>query len=129
MVRNIIYNGKLVKLPRYIYQNRKGRFEIRKAIKGTLLYWGSFPTLEEAKLYLAYYIGKKWMVNPHFLNRRYIYQKEENTFHIQKRDENGNLNYFGSFNTLEEAKKERDICITCNWDMDCIVEFGDTIKT
>ena len=51
MVKKIIYyDGKFTEIPSYIYQNKNGCFEIRKRIGGVLLYWGSFPTLEEAKL-------------------------------------------------------------------------------
>ena len=72
MNEKYIYNTKtrtFEKLPKYIYQRRNGWFEIRKRIGGILLYWGSFPTLEEALLFRAYYIGKNWEVNPHFKNR------------------------------------------------------------
>jgi hypothetical protein len=108
--------------------NKNGSFEIRKRIGGILLYWGSFPTLEEAELYRAYYIGKKWMVNPHFRNRetRYI-REQDGLFIINKRGEKGKIEYFGTFHDLEDAKVERDICIACNWDLDNIVEFGDVI--
>ena len=128
MVKYIYYDGVFTKLPSYIYLNKNGSFEIRKRIGGVLLYWGSFTTLEEAKLYRAYYIGKNWIVNPHFRNHetRYI-REQEGAFIVNKRT-NGKLEYFGTFHDLEDAKNERDICIACNWDLDQIVEFGDVVE-
>ena len=116
------------KIPSYIYQRSNGRFEIRKRIGGILMYWGSFTTLEEARLYRAYYIGKNWVVNPHFINheKRYICE-QGGRFIIQKRI-NGKIEYFGTFKNLEDAQDERDICIACNWDLEAIVEFGDSIE-
>lgn len=118
---------RFVKIPPYIYQRRNGWFEIRKRIGGTLIYWGSFPTLEEAKLYRAYYIGKNWLVNPCFHNNRYIKQISDDSFVIVKKF-NGKGDYFGIFHDISIARAERDICMKCNWDMDKIVEFGDTIE-
>lgn len=113
---------------KYIYKNKKGLYEIRKWLGGRLLYWGSFKTLEEAKLYLAYYIGKKWRVNPHFRNRESRYIVEQNGSFLVRKRQNGRLVCFGTFNNFDDAKTERDVCEACNWDMDCIVEFGDTIQ-
>ena len=128
MTRYIDYNGEFIELPRYIYRNKRtGRFEIRKGINGHLLYYGSFTTLEEARLYLAYYMGKHWRVNPHFLRSRYIYQRGDGSFCIKKKDENGRLDYFGTFSSFEDARRERDICVACDWDVECIVEFGDIL--
>lgn len=132
MVRYIYYDGKFVELPRYIYQDkRNGCFEIRKRIGGIPSYWGSFLTLEEAKLYLSYYIGKHWMVNPNFVcnvrEPHYIQTREDNSHLIVKKI-NGKKKYFGTFHNLSDAENERDICMACNWDMDLIVEFGDSIE-
>ena len=66
------------KLPKYIYQRKNGWFEIRKRIGGVLLYWGSFPTLEEAQLHKAYYLGKKWQVNPTLKAKRHIVKRNNN---------------------------------------------------
>lgn len=126
MVRYIYYNGVFTKLPSYIYINKNGYFEIRKKIGGILQYWGCFLTLEEAKMYRAFYIGKNWMVNPHFRKPHYICEQDGH-FIIRKR-QNGRLNYFGSFDNIADAENERDICRACNWDMDMIVEFGDSIE-
>ena len=112
---------------RYIYKNKNGKYEIRKRIGGVLLYWGSFNTLEEAKLYRAYYMGKKWMVNPHFRNRDNRYICEQEGSYIVRKRISGVLNYFGTFKDLQKARDERDKCIACNWDLEQIVEFGDVI--
>lgn len=111
------------KLPEYIYQRRNGWFEIRKRVGGVLIYWGSFPTLEEAKLHKAYYLGKHWEVNPTFKATRHIIQKD-NKFTVVK-NINGHTVSFGTFDNIEDARHERDICLACNWDYDLIVEWED----
>lgn len=112
------------KIPEYIYQRSNGWFEIRKRIGGTLIYWGSFPTLEEARLYRAYYIGKHWLVNPSFKNNKFI-RRRNNRFIISKRIE-GRRIVFGTFQSLSAARNERDICLICNWDINQIVEFDES---
>ena len=111
------------KIPQYIYQRQNGWFEIRKRVGGILVYWGSFPTLEEAKLHKAYYIGKNWKVNPSFKNNRYI-SCIGDEYQIRK-SINGKCNYFGTFDNLEDARHERDICVESDWDFDRIVEFDE----
>ena len=112
-----------VDIPPYIYQRKNGWFEIRKRIGGVLVYWGSFPTLEEAKLYKAYYIGKNWKVQPTFKANRHITQKGNN--YILMKEINGERIIYGTFKTLEAARHERDVCEACNWDFDLIVEYED----
>lgn len=112
-----------VKLPKYIYQRRNGWFEIRKRVGGVLIYWGSFPTLEEATLHRAYYLGKNWQVNPHFKATRHIIKRDDNYVVLKKID--GKVISYGTFNNLEDAMHERDVCMTCNWDYDLICEWVD----
>lgn len=119
-MKYIYYNGIFTELPSYIYPNKKGRFEIRKKIGGHLLYFGTFSTLEEAKLYRVFYMGKNWNVNPSFKANRYI-EKRGQKFLIVKYI-NGHREFFGTFDNIEEARRERDICSACNWDYDLIVE-------
>ena len=111
------------KLPEYIYQRRNGWFEIRKRVGGVLIYWGSFPTLEEAKLHKAYYLGKNWEVNPLFKAKRYIVKRNNNYSVLKKID--GKTVSYGTFNTIEDAMYERDICVVCDWDYDLICEWED----
>ena len=112
------------KIPKYIYQRRNGWFEIRKKIGGVLVYWGSFPTLEEAKQYRKYYMSKNWEVNPCFKRDRYI-SFENGCYQVIKIID-GVKNYFGSFHNYNDAKHERDICMACNWDFNLIVEYDDS---
>jgi len=120
-MKYIYYKGIFAEVPSYIYPNKKGRFEIRKRIGEVVLYWGTYATLEEAKLWRAYYIGKNWDVNPSFKANEYI-RKQRDKFLIIK-NLNGKQEYFGSFDDLETARRERDICRDCNWDYDLIVEM------
>ena len=113
---------------KYIYKNKNGKYEIRKRIGGILLYWGTFDTIEEAKLYRAYYMGKNWMVNPHFRTREDKYIVEHDGLFLVRKILNKKVTYFGTFRDLKTARKERDICIKCDWDLEAIVEFGDVME-
>lgn len=111
------------KLPKYIYQRQNGWYEIRKRIGGTLLYWGSFPTLEEAELHRAYYIGKNWSVNPSFKANKHILRRNNHFMIIKQKD--GVRDCYGTFNDLDSARYERDVCVACDWDYNKIVEWED----
>lgn len=52
---------------------------------------------------------------------KYIY-KSHDTYQIHKILD-GSIYHFGTFNSLDEAKKERDLLIKCNWDYDLLVEM------
>lgn len=125
MTKYIYHNRKRTfeEIPQYIYQRPNGWFEIRKRIGDKLVYWGSYPTLEEAQLHKAYYIGKNWEVNPSFKANQHIIQKGK-TYIVMKTINHKKVS-FGTFNTLEEARHERDICLACNWDYDLICEWVD----
>lgn len=111
------------KLPKYIYQRQNGWFEIRKRVGGVLVYWGSYPSLEEAKLHRAYYIGKNWKIKPVFKANKHIVQRGDNYIILKK--VGGKITSFGTFTDLEQARHERDICEICNWDYNEIVEWED----
>lgn len=115
-------------IPKYIYPIKNGCFEIRKRIGYILVYWGRFPTLEEAKLYRAFYIGKNWSVTPHFKRNEKRYIREQDGKFVIRKKIKGHLESFGSFYDFNDAKEERDICVACGWDLDKIVEFGDSIE-
>jgi len=111
------------KTPQYIYQRRNGWFEIRKRVGGTIVYWGSFPTIEEAELHKAYYIGKNWKVKPRFKANKHIIQRGDKYVLIKSID--GERTIYGTFDNIEDARHERDVCMKCNWDFDLIVEYED----
>ena len=125
MSKYIYHNRKkrFEKLPKYIYQRRNGWFEIRKRVGGVLVYWGSYPSLEEAKLHRAYYIGKKWNVKPAYKANKHIIQRDDHYIIMKK--VNDRTTSFGTFSNLEDARHERDICERCNWDYNEIVEWED----
>lgn len=113
------------KMPSYIYRRRNGNFEIRKRIGGHLVYFGSFASLVEAKLYRAYCIGKNWRVNPQFHNNKYIHHRGRKYMVVKVID--GKKNYFGTFDNIVDARRERDVCVACDWDFDQIVEFDEGV--
>ena len=124
MVKVVYIDGRFEEIPSYIYRCKDGRFEIRKRISGVPVYFGSFSTLEEAKLYRAYYIGTHWKST--LLHKRDQYIKKCGKSYCIIKTIKGHQEYFGSFKSIFEARIERDICVACNWDLDLIVEFDET---
>ena len=51
-----------------------------------------------------------------------VHIKKQNGKYLLNKTIDGKIESFGVFNTLEEAQKEREWCIKCNWDWDIIVE-------
>lgn len=125
MTKYIYHNRKRTfeKLPQYIYLRKNGMFEIRKRVGGVLVYWGSFKTLEEAELFKAYFIGKNWETIPKYKANKHIIQR--NGKHMILKKIGDKMVSFGTFDELNDARHERDVCVLCGWDYDLIVEYED----
>lgn len=103
-----------------------GKFNLQKSVNGKAVSFGRFDTLDEAKRHRDYCIRNGWDVDKCKLNTRppnpnrekYIH-KVGNAYHINKYHKGGVYVYYGSFETLEEAKRHRDYCIKHNWSEDC----------
>lgn len=108
-----------------IYRN-KGGYSIRKSIKGEIIYFGYYDTLDEAVDQRDWFEVNNWdtrLINTKKLKRtkdptmRYI-TKHHGKYEIIKQI-NGKQRYFGSYNTLREAKHMRKKLIKNNW---CVKE-------
>lgn len=95
-------------------------YKVMKRIKGNYKTYGSFETLEEAVKYRDFIISKCWSTNYIYKNpMRHIYQnpRGRRKWYIEKQV-NGKLINFGSFESLEECQKERDLLEKLDWDLD-----------
>lgn len=98
------------------------RFKVRKRINGKYKYYGSFKTLEEAVEYRDFIVKKGWSTNHKYVNpMRHIYKSNEHSWIVSKLV-NGKVTCFGSFKSVEEAQKERDLLEKYDWNYDLLVE-------
>lgn len=118
---------------KYIYLTNNSKYELRKRVNGKLTYFGVFNTLDDAKRYREYCMRYDWNVDPYYPKMKYI-TRQDGRYYIVKTI-NGKKELFGSFDNLEDAIFERDLCVSCDWDMDLLVEmptnihgYVDTIK-
>ena len=107
-----------------IWVKHNGKFLISHKIKGKPHYFGTYETLEEAIIAKEKLIKRNWKKEPNPM--RYITSipnGKKMKYCIQRlsKDCSG---YFGSFETLEEAQKERDLLEQCNWDLDCLYDLN-----
>ena len=103
------------------------RYFIKKTIDKVQKYYGSFKTLSEAKAHKEYCIKHNWS-DKCMLRKNRKYTKDmmyiqpvpnSTKYHVCKRID-GVCRYFGTFDTLEEAKRHRDYCISQGWSLDCV---------
>ena len=94
------------------------KYRVQKAIKGKPVVFGVYETLEEATLARDKFESENWENipdRPKIDSHRYIY-KTPRGYVIYKRID-GDVTYFGSFRTFEEALEERDKLIQNNWQL------------
>lgn len=98
--KNIYFNGK--------------KYQIRKSNT----YFGSYDTLKEAieykNLLMKHNWSTKYIKYAHDPDLKHIYKSSTNKFVIYKKLENGVI-YFGSYDTLKEARKWRDFFRNHDW--------------
>ncbi|PAV08082.1 hypothetical protein [Methanosphaera cuniculi] len=100
--------------------NKNGKYCVYKNLNGKTHYYGAYKTLEEAKKTRTYIIMHQWKKPPVKENPdKHIYPYKKNKYRIIKQI-NGKAHDFGIYNTLEEARKERDLLIHSNWEYDYI---------
>lgn len=94
------------------------KYRVQKAINGKPVVFGVYETLEEATIARDRFESEKWQNVPDrskASSNKYIY-KTSRGYVIYKRID-GEVTYFGSFKTFEEASKERDKLIQNNWEL------------
>jgi len=98
---------------------------IQKRIGDTTCHFGTGRTLIEALMIRDWCIMNNWEKKypmPHSTGEKYI-RRFRGYFYIQK-VLNGKLEHFGSFKTLEEAIKERDLLVKYNWDLEELCDLN-----
>lgn len=113
---------------RYI-SNFKGKWVINKQVNGKKYYFGSYNALEEAKKVRDYFIKHNWNIEDRFKfietkPYQHIMISEEGNYRVVKRI-NNKLTHFGTFRTLEDAQKERDLLMKFDWDLEKVCECAD----
>ena len=113
---------------RYIHR-LEGKWAITKQVNGKKYYFGSYDTLEEAKKIRDYFIKHKWNIDERFKFKKtkpyqHIMISEEGNYRVVKRI-NNKLTHFGTFHTLEDAQKERDLLMKFDWDLERVCECAD----
>lgn len=104
---------------KYIHKTGK-KYGVFKSIKCKLVYFGVFNTIEDARQYRNFLMDHNWDIKYRLVNSQnhnvpqYI-RKNKHTYSIHKYIE-GKTVYFGTFDTLEEARKHRDFLINHHWD-------------
>ena len=87
-------------------------------------YYGIYPTLHEAKIIRNKLIMNNW-------NKKGIIPPKKNK-HIRKtkhgytigKTKNGHTTLYGVFKTIEEARRERDLLVKYEWDIDTLCDLN-----
>lgn len=100
------------------------KYHIQKHINRKLVYFGRYPTLEDAIIARQYFEEHDWnpedvskwnMAKPYKNNHRFIVKN--NTGYQLKKTINGANTYFGSYDTLDEALAAREYFEKHDWDI------------
>lgn len=115
------------KINRHIFLKKNGGYYIMKHIRNKNVIFAHFNDLEEVRKYRDHCMWSGWnpkMIKPHPRHDGdpNVHIKKQNGKYLLNKTIDGKIESFGVFNTLEEAQKEREWCIKCDWDWDCIVE-------
>ena len=105
--------------------NGRRYFPVYKCVDGRSRFFGQGRTLIEALMIRDWCIANNWekRYSKHSTGEKYICIVNGD-YRVAKHID-GVCENFGSFKNLEEAIKERDLCIACNWDWDEICECID----
>lgn len=106
-------------------QNGKTYFSIKKTIEGKLIHFGTGKTLIEALMVRDYCTANNWEKKPfrHTSTDEKHICKSDGGFRVQK-TRNGKTEYYGFFNCLEDAVKERDLLIKYDWDLETLCDLS-----
>ena len=99
---------------RYIAKSGN-KWRILKKIGEVLKTFGYFHSKENSRSYRDYLEAINWTVSDNKLYNKYI-RKTGGKYRINK-NINGDITYFGSFDTLSEAREYRDFLVEHDWDL------------
>lgn len=112
--------------PKYYYKVYNDKYQVCKKINNRMYYFGVYDTEEEAKNMVAFLKQHDWDLKyAHIRNPKMKYiLKVGDKYQIHRINDDGKIEHYGTFNTLEDAQKERDLLVSCNWDWDLICDGG-----
>lgn len=119
---------------RYLSQLPSNKYVIYKNLKVDgeyrTVYFGVFECLSEAKEYRDYCIEHEWDIK--LCKRRYSSQglpkyitRQDDGFIVQRRNYRTGEGYSQRFKTLEDAVRERNLLIQCDWDEDELIGLDE----
>ncbi len=116
---------------RFIRKLPSGNYSVLKQYgNGKSESYGTFPTLEEAEYQVILCKRFNWDIRlKPFDCMKYIVRRVHPTgkvvWRIAKQDSDGHICYYGSFNNLDDAKFERDMLISSDWDYEILCSLFD----
>ncbi|WP_405288343.1 hypothetical protein [Methanobrevibacter sp.] len=94
----------------------KDKFKVQRVINGEMISFGYYDTLEDATKARDKFESENWQNIPEQKRKNRYIHKTSRGYVIYKRI-GGELKHFGTFRTLEEANKEKEILISNNWQL------------
>lgn len=133
-IRNIQHKKRITYINKRTTKTGESRYRIYKKLsKGHQEYFGTYKTRAEAEKAVQYFKAHGWnKKDVHYTRKRdgdplqYISKvKLRNGLDCYKiqRGRNGTTETYGTFHTLEDAIKERDLLVQCEWNIDDYYEL------
>ncbi|OED30389.1 hypothetical protein [Methanosphaera sp. WGK6] len=111
---------------KYLIKQPGGKYTVSRSINGKTLSFGTFNTLDEARKHRDFCQENNWddtcrktKRNNHVTkdkHLKYITHDKTKLKYVVHKMVNGKFTYFGTYNTLEEAMKIRDLLVEHEWD-------------
>lgn len=109
----------------YITCLPSGRYQVIKQHNGTKTSYGTFDTIEEADYQVMLCKRFNWDIRLKPFNcMQYIVPREKYGGGIEYRIWKDDV-YYGVFDNLLDAQYERDILMSCDWDIELACEFDE----
>ena len=112
---------------KYINKHRDG-YVISRREGGRMKYYGYARTLIIALMRRDWIIANGWRKYDVMKPGTHIVDKYNGTFTIKKCEKSGDemvCEYYGTYNSLEDAQEERDRLVELGWDLDAWCELVD----
>lgn len=128
LTKNTLKDGKY----KHIIKLKNGSYQVRKKNK----HYGIFNELKDAEKHRDYCVANDWdekcmirkkdKYNKYNLPKYITYNKTINKYVVCKQFNGKKQLTISSFKTLEDAIKERDLLIKCNWNEDELIHYDET---